>query len=937
VKASLPTAPQPAPGAPVPPEPLPLEQVDGALERAFGVVRRRGRLARAVQHGAWGAVAGAGLAIAVAGATRLGALPALPTDRLVPRPVSARLGLRGAAPAPLELLGLLLALGGGAVGAVVGASRRGLARADAYALLDASRGGALFGTLLELSPAHRFAPLVRAEAAAALPALDPRRALRVPTPRRALRLLGGALVAILVVAHAPTRRPGLAQAREVAALTSTQSLELERLEARLERVADDRGREALARAADGLADLRKGVAAGELTELAALARLGQVEEELRSERARIDARAALAKRLEDPAVRSLVAGGAGRDPTALSEPSARAAAREALRRASDDAANADPRVAEALTRAVEALRPDGPPEQAEQALEELRRALADQPPTYSDALTRQAIEQATPKLEGVRAAFQSSRPAPTELAQAPTESAPPGPATEQAPTAGPQGGTERGPQGGTERGPQGGTERGPQGGTERGPEGGTERGPQGGTERGPQGGTERGPQGGTERGPQGGTERGPQGGTERGPQGGTERGPQGGTERGPQGGGTERGPQGGTERGPQGGTERGPQGGTERGPQGGTERGPQGGTERGPQPATEASPRPDDPRQARTKPPAEDRPAPTGAPSEPPPEMVMNLAQSLGEQLLGAMSADDLASLAELARDMKGEAGQDPQTPPTPDAMRDMADRFQGLDPALQKKLAEAAAKMKPAEGQGEAPSPPQGGPGDAAADEATRRDMEQRLARLDPGVRRALESAARQQAANAGGQPGAGAGEPGQEGQAGRPGTPGTGPARPGEGRPGEGPGAGEPGQAGGPEGPGGQARPLGVRPGPGGAADPAGSADPTAEVTGEPSNAQAPGAVTESASDRPTFFPSAEDGPRVGPGDDGVIHDDEETTGGARSGSRVPFDAAVRASHDAAIEALGRQRVPEAYERAVREYFDRARRAAESPPPKR
>jgi hypothetical protein len=42
------------------------------------------------------------------------------------------------------------------------------------------------------------------------------------------------------------------------------------------------------------------------------------------------------------------------------------------------------------------------------------------------------------------------------------------------------------------------------------------------------------------------------------------------------------------------------------------------------------------------------------------------------------------------------------------------------------------------------------------------------------------------------------------------------------------------------------------------------------------------------------------------------------------------LPFEQAVRAAEAGALEALVRQRVPEAYERVVREYFDRAQRQA-------
>jgi len=354
------------------------------LERALRTVTRRLRLTRALDRaaraGAWATLAGCGLAgLQVVGA----APPALANPWAVALP-----------PAAAALLAAAWSL------------RRPIPAGVAAGVLERRTGaGSLYSTALELAPDAAWGGAVRAEVEAALAGADPRRAAPLRLPR--LRGLAAGLAAAVGVALLPPW-PGPAEAtpeREVVALEGDDALAVSRLGSRLRRTGAERDLPALQEAARRLAAFGEDAGAGRLDALEALARLGAVEEELRRERERVEARIAARRRLaSDPALTELTAGGA-----APADAEEREGTRIALERAAE-AARGDPELAAALDRAAEALRPDAAPAEEAAAVEALERTLAELPPAYADDLTRTDLEEAFDELERLRETVAASPP-----------------------------------------------------------------------------------------------------------------------------------------------------------------------------------------------------------------------------------------------------------------------------------------------------------------------------------------------------------------------------------------------------------------------------------------------------------------------------------------------------------------------------------------------
>jgi hypothetical protein len=323
-----------------------------------------------------------------------------------------------------------------------------------------------------------------------------------------------------------------------------------------------------------------------------------------------------------------------------------------------------------------------------------------------------------------------------------------------------------------------------------------------------------------------------------------------------------------------------------------------------------------------------------GVASEPPPEVLMKIAESMGEELLRGLDAKTLADMAEMARSLAGDDDA-PPPPPSPDQARDLANRFQGLDRDVQKKLLDVAERLR----QGAPEQRPRpDGQGDAPPPGLDPKELQERLAALDPEVRSRLEDMARAEAQRSGAQQGS-AQQPGVQDQPGAPQQPGQQ-----AGAPGAQPGTDPRAQGGTTTESTASSQPLGVGP-PTGQRDgetPVASTDPSAPMTPDgavpgvtPTEAQAssgrkiyaPPPGDPGDPDATAALPDGPDSAAQPTGDQ--LHGEEEETAGARRRASVPFEQAVRAAEASALEALGRQRVPEAYERAVREYFDRAQRS--------
>jgi hypothetical protein len=889
------------------------------LDRALLRVARRLRVRRALGAAIVSAAAATPLAIALAVLTWLHVLA--PTW--------------GRRPVPLEVLVLATIAGGFLIGLVAGLVRR-VDRRTAAAVLDHAGGhGALFATALDLPPDNRFAPLVRAEAERALAAAQGkglRRAAPLRPAGRGLRALAaGVFVAFAVSLLPPLQRGADQQARAMAELTPERTAELERLQARMARLGDERGIDGLERAAAQLSGFSRDLADSRLTELEALARLGEVEEELRAERERIEARARVAERLDAAPARAALAAADG---LSSASPAARAEARAALARAADEA-GALPELQALLRGAARSLESTAPAGDDVEALDALRRGLAELPAEHVDDLARAEVDRAAAEIDSLRDAF--SRGDDTRLAKAPEDQqqqpvVEPPPGTEPTPVA-----EESAP--GENPGPQGAPGDQPKPGDPQ-PESapGADPGPQGAPGEQPTPGdpkSETAPGEGTR--PHGAQGEQPTPGDpkpETAPGEGTR--PQGAPGEPPK---PETAP--GEDARPQGAPEqpklRDPQ---PQGAPGATQPEPGDPKPETPRPRGELQTNPDPqatpPKPGEAKPPASDPqqasrpPAPDrdrdpsdepGGEREPPPELLLRLAESMGEELLRGLDAKTLADMAELAKSMAGDDGA-PPPPPRPDQARDLADRFQGLDRDVQKKLLDVAAQLRQgAPDQGQPRPDGQGATPPPALDPA---ELQERLAGLDPAVRSRLEDLARAEAERSGAQ---------------RPGAA--------QGQPGRGPSTESAGTSTSTE----TTRPLGVGPattggGPDAPGEPVASADPSAGSTpGEPVASADPtpdGATPpeqKPASGRTIYAPAPGDPeaaaalpddaePAARPVGD-QLHGEEEETAGARRRAAVPFEQAVQAAEASALEALGRQRVPEAYERAVREYFDRAQRS--------
>ncbi|MCO5172329.1 MAG: hypothetical protein M9894_39020 [Planctomycetes bacterium] len=850
---------------------------DGALVRTLDRVARRLRARGGLEAAVVGAAVAAPLGVLLSAGVWL--------DLLEPPAWGRR-------PLPPEVLILAPVALGALLGAALGLLRR-VGRGTAAAVLDAGGHGAVFATALEVDPRHPFAALVRAEADRAAAGLSPRRAAPLRLPRRGARALAAGLLAAVVVLHLPpVQRDAAQQARAVAELPPERAAELERLHARMARLGDERGVAGLVRAAERLQAFSQDLVDARLTELEALARLGEVEEELRAERERIEARARLAGRLEAGAARAALQLPAGVEALGGLDPAARAEARAAFARAAEEAA-ALGEVQALLRDAARSLEPGLPPAEAARALDALRRALADQPAAHVDDIARAEVDRAAAELEALRGVF--SRPDEAQLARAePAAPAEPAPAT----TAGDERATADG------RAPE------PAG---HGPADEAERhagdhAPRADARESDGPGRPADPDR-----PSGEVAARPSDGAAS-----TDAAPAAPTGPTP------------AERAAR------PEHADDAPAQDGrppTGRGaPDGRPSTGPQderPPPEVAGRPDDatpqpPGRAPLAPPERPQPGEAaarspGAPPSPPSDLLMGLAERMGEDLLRSLDADTLAGLARMARSMLGD--QAPPPAPSAEQAREALDRLQGLDPETQRKLLDVAARLREDAAGAPAGERPEGAPLDPA-------EVQERLAGLDPEVRARLEDLARGDDRRAGA----------QQGDAGGEGARGLG-AGPGELAGSSGVGSGDP-----------RARPAPGDPAagdtrsppiddddaphvrrPGGASDgdtrspPIDDGDDAATADTRSPPQEDDGLAAGEASRGRTIYTPDGDEPepeaRVG---------EPTGTAGARRRASVPFDQAVRAAEARALEALGRQRVPEAYERVVREYFDRAQREA-------
>ena len=280
---------------------------------------------------------------------------------------------------------------------------REMARSRPDALLaevadQATGGGALFRTALEVPQGSRWGGPVHVRAMEAAQTLSSRRAIP-------LRVRGvGYLIAVLGLAMATSRvvprlrwsaaPPGSAPVE----VDDEELVELRALSGRLERAADDQGNEALRAASAELAALDLDLQAEEpLGELELLARLGAVRENLARERRRVAGRAAVRRTLaEAPGLEQLVR--EGRAPRQPSTPEEEQALREALESSANAAA--DPELATHLRRAAELLDED-----PAAALADLERTLAALPARYADERTDEELRKAAASLEELRAGF----------------------------------------------------------------------------------------------------------------------------------------------------------------------------------------------------------------------------------------------------------------------------------------------------------------------------------------------------------------------------------------------------------------------------------------------------------------------------------------------------------------------------------------------------
>jgi hypothetical protein len=374
------------------------------LDRSLAQVSRRLRLQRALRLGLTAAAWSTPLAIGVG----------------VAHVVGFDLGL-----APLPWLVALPPLAIGAIGALVGAWRPVSPQVAAAVLEQRAGCGFLFSTALELRGGHGWSPLVEREVASALETVETRRAVPVRLPRAARALAGGLLLAGGLVVTPPYTGLAPAIARETASLSDDDRLALTTLGARLERTGAEHDAQGLVEAARRLDAFAEQAQAGELDELEALALLGDVEEELRRERARVDARGEARRRLgESQALEAWLQGArTGADTPFWDDAERRAEARQALERSAEAAEEAEaPELAQALRDAAEVM--DTDPEAATAKLEQVERELAELPAQYADDLTREEVERAFAELEQVRETLTEEAPEAEEEAEAETEVSP---------------------------------------------------------------------------------------------------------------------------------------------------------------------------------------------------------------------------------------------------------------------------------------------------------------------------------------------------------------------------------------------------------------------------------------------------------------------------------------------------------------------------------